>query len=179
MKPRHQYDIAFVGLKQGVHHFGYDIDNRFFEARETKPDFGVCQLQVNLTLDKQPGFFLLKFEVTGAVEVICDRCGDPFMLDIWDEFPMVVKLVDDPDALPQDEDPDVAYIARTDSHLHVEDWLYEFILLSVPMQRIHPDGPDGQSGCNPQVLARLDAMRQQQEKTGNPIWKDLDQFKNI
>src|SRR5690242_10080413 len=105
MKLHHQYDIAFVGLKNGVHEFCYDIDDQFFSAYG-QPDFTDSRLQVRLQLDKKSTFFLLKFEVTGTVSVNCDRCGDPFRMNIWDEFPLVVKLVENPDSLPPDEDPD-------------------------------------------------------------------------
>jgi uncharacterized metal-binding protein YceD (DUF177 family) len=34
----------------------------------------------------------------------------------------------------QEEDPDVYYISRSESHLHLAEWIYEFINLSIPMQ---------------------------------------------
>lgn len=177
MRPHKEFEIAFVGLKSGEHEFDYDIDDQFFASYGT-PDFTNSKLHVRLLMDKKTGFFLLKFEITGEVTVNCDRCGDPFILPVWDEFDLVVKLVEDPALLEDDEDPNVVYISRHESLLQVADWIYEFCLLSIPMQRIHPDDSTGKSGCNPKVLKMLDEMKQQAGKKENPLWKDLDQFRN-
>lgn len=176
MRPHKEFEIAFVGLKSGEHEFNYDIDDKFFATYGT-PDFGESKLHIRLMLDKKGGFFLLKFEITGEITVNCDRCGDPFTLPVWDEFNIVVKLVEDPALIEDDEDPNVAYMSRHESILQVADWIYEFSLLSIPMQRIHPDNAEGESGCNPKVLKMLDEMKQQAGVKENPVWKDLDKFR--
>lgn len=176
MKPHKQYDIAFVGIKSGEHEFGYDIDDRFF-AEYGKPDFSDSHLHIRLIFDKQNRFFLLKFEITGEVAVNCDRCGDLFTMPVWDEFKLVVKMVEDPSAI-EEEDPDVAYIAINESLLNVADWIYEFALLSIPMQRVHPNKESGESGCNKKALEVLKEMQQKGKENINPIWKDLEKFKN-
>lgn len=176
MKPHKQYDIAFVGLKSGEHEFDYDIDDSFFAEYGT-PDFSDSHLHIRLLFEKQNRFFLLKFEITGQVTVNCDRCGDPFTMPVWDEFKLVVKLVEDPEAI-QEEDPDVIYISSNESLLNVADWIYEFASLSVPMQRVHPDKDQGVSGCNQKALDMLKGMQEKGKTTNNPIWKDLEKFKN-
>ena len=41
-------------------------------------------------------------------------------MDLWDEFNMVVKQVENPDEMNEsEEDPDIFYISRTESHLAV------------------------------------------------------------
>ncbi|WP_349317167.1 DUF177 domain-containing protein [Chitinophaga sp. MM2321] len=179
MKPLREFDIAFVGLTPGVHSFQYEIGDSFFDNYEGPQDFNDCAATVKLNLDKKNNFFLLKFEIGGKVTVTCDRCGEPFDMQLWDEFDQIVKLVDNPDELnSEDENPDVAYISKTESHLSVANWIYEFILLSIPMQRIHPDNADGSSGCNPKVIEMLERMNQQTKENDNPIWKGLDKFKD-
>src|SRR5213596_1714960 len=127
MSSRREFDIAFVGLKPGIHEYEYVVDDRFFEQYK-QPDFQNCQAHVKLSLDKKSGFMLLKFEVGGKVEVACDRCGSTTLpWSLWDEFNIVVKLVENPDEMnAQEEDPDVYYISRGESHLHVANWIYEF-----------------------------------------------------
>lgn len=176
MKALRQFDIAFVGLKPGEHTFEYQITDSFFENYGPQ-DFSDCKATVKLLLDKKSNFFLLKFEIGGKVTVNCDRCGQPFELQLWDDFDQVVKMVDNPDEMKEDEDPDVAYISKTESHLNVAEWIYEFINLSIPMQRIHPDDSTGKSGCDPKVLDMLDQMNRQAGDKDNPIWKDLDKFR--
>ena len=99
MGKRREFEIAFVGLKQGIHEYQYQIDDRFFEAYQQQ-DFRNCRANIKLALDKQNGFMLLKFEIGGAVEVTCDRCSSTILpMNLWDEFNLVVKLVEDPDVM--------------------------------------------------------------------------------
>ncbi len=176
---RHMYDIAFVGLKPGIHHFNYELDEQFFAEKEAS-DVQINTASIRLSLEKNSSFMLLKFEVGGKGEAPCDRCGNPLKLDLWDEFNMLVKLVDDPDKMnAQEEDPDVFYISRTESHLHVEDWLYEFALLSVPMQKMCSEEEMGGPQCNNEVLEKLRKMEEElQKNTASGIWKGLEKFKD-
>lgn len=112
------YDIAFVGLKPGTHVFEYEIQDEFF-SEFPKQDFRNCQAHVKLTLDKHSNFLQLNFEIGGKLELDCDRCGNPLPLELWDEFKVLVKMTEDPEAMnEEEEDPDVFYISRTESHLH-------------------------------------------------------------
>lgn len=179
MNHRRAYDIAFVGLKPGIHEFEYAINDKFFVEYQEQ-DFRNCVAQVKLNLEKNTGFMLLKFEVGGKLEVICDRCGNHLPLDLWDEFNIVVKMVDDPEEMnEQEEDPDVYYISRGESHLNVSDWIYEFINLSIPMQRMCSVEEMGGPHCNKEVLAMLKRMDVQNTKPENPLWKGLDKFKDL
>ena len=49
MSSRREFEIAFVGLKPGIHEFSYRITDRFFEAYQQQ-DFRHCDAQVKLTL---------------------------------------------------------------------------------------------------------------------------------
>lgn len=175
---RREFDIAFVGLKPGVHEFEYQINDRFFEAYPAQ-DFRNCKANIKLWLDKQNGFMLLKFEIGGALEVTCDRCGSTSLpVSLWDEFNIIVKLVEEPEMMnDQEEDPDVYYISRGESHLHVADWIYEFIILSIPMQRMCSEEEKGSSFCNIDVLDMLGKISVPEVPAENPIWKGLDKLK--
>jgi len=178
MANKRAFDIAFVGLKPGVHEFEFELDNKFFVEKGVQ-DFSNANAQVKMSLEKNSGFMLLKFEVGGKAGVTCDRCGNNLNIDLWDEFKMLVKLVDNPEEMnQQEEDPDVYYIPRNESHLHVEEWLYEFVLLSIPFQKSCKESELGGPNCNKEVLEKLKEMEKQQlENNSNSIWKGLEKFK--
>ena len=179
MNSKREFEIPFVGLKPGIHEYEYKITDKFFEAYHQQ-DFSHCNAQVKLSLDKNSGFLLLKFEIGGSSEVICDRCGNNLPIELWDEFNIVVKLVDDPALMnAQEEDPDVYYISRNESHLHISDWIYEFINLSIPMQKMCKVEEIGGPNCNKEVLEMLKRMDSGTQKEGNPIWKGLEKFKDL
>ncbi|HJS55294.1 MAG TPA: DUF177 domain-containing protein [Chitinophagaceae bacterium] len=180
MSRRREYEIAFVGLKPGIHEYSYEIDDKFFEPFQQQ-DFRNCKAQVKLYLDKKNSFMLLKFEIGGNLEVVCDRCNNYLPLQLWDEFNITVKMVEDPDLLnEQEEDPDVYYISRGESHIDVANWIYEFINLSIPMHKTcsyeKMDGPH----CNPAAMDVLKKLEPDvKEPKENPIWKGLERFKNL
>lgn len=187
MGHRRDFEIAFVGLKPGVHEYNYEITDRFFETQPSgeqrfgQQDFRNCKANVKLSLDKKNGFMLLKFEIGGTLEVTCDRCSSTLPLNLWDEFNMTIKMVEEPELMnDQEDDPDVCYISRGESHIDVASWIYEFINLSIPMQKTcgyeKMDGPD----CNPAVRDVLKKMEpESDEKKDNPIWKGLEKFKDL
>ena len=181
MGHRRDFEIAFVGLKPGIHEYRYEIRDQFFEAFQQQ-DFRNCKSQVKLTLDKKNSFMLLKFEVGGVLEVTCDRCNNTLPFELWDEFNITVKMVEEPELMnEQEDDPDVYYIGRGESHIDVANWIYEFINLSIPMQKVcnfeKMDGPY----CNPVALDVLKKMEPEEKKKeeGNPIWKGLEKFKDL
>lgn len=180
MTRRKEYDIAFVGLKPGVHEYSFEITDKFFEVFQQQ-DFKNCKASVKLSLEKNSSFMLLKFEMGGNLEVICDRCNNNLPLELWDEFYLTVKLVEEPELMnEQEEDPDVFYIGRGDSLLNVESWIYEFINLSLPMQKTcdfeKMDGPYCNKAAR-EMLKKLEATEEKPKE--NPIWKGLDKFKDL
>lgn len=178
MNFRRAYEIAFVGLKPGIHNYEFEIDDKFF-IHYGKQDFLNSHAIVKLQLDKKNGFMLLKFDIDGSVDSNCDRCGNPLTLKLWDEFKIMVKLADEPDEMnAQEEDPDVYYISRSESHLYLADWIYEFINLSIPLQKMCASDEKGNSQCNKEVLSRL-SNEKNIDKQANPMWEALNQFKNL
>ena len=82
-------------------------------------------------------------------------------------------------SLKKSKDPDVYYISKTESHIDVKGWIYEFINLSIPMQKTceyeNMDGPY----CNRAARDLLNGMKAERGAQENPIWKDLKKFKDL
>jgi uncharacterized metal-binding protein YceD (DUF177 family) len=177
MGNRRAFDIAFVGLKPGIHQFEYQVDDKFFaDYKET--DFENCYATVKVSLEKNTSFMMLKFEIGGSVTVICDRCGNNLPIDLWDEFSLVIKQVENPEEMNEtEEDPDIFYISRTESHIHMADWIYEFVMLSIPMQRMCTEDEMGGPQCNKEILAMLKKMNSGTIENNHPLEKGLEKFK--
>jgi len=179
MSRRREFEIAFVGLKPGIHEYSYIIGDKFFEAFQQQ-DFRNCKANVKLTMDKKSSFMILKFEIGGTLEVTCDRCNNNLPLDLWDEFVITLKMVEEPELMNgQEDDPDVYYISRNESHVDVANWIYEFINLTIPMQKAcdfeKMDGPH----CNKVALDLLKKLESEEMPKENPIWKGLEKFKDL
>lgn len=177
MKHNREFEIAWQGLKPGLHTYTYDIDSRFMKDKEVDENFTGWKAKVTLKFDKHETFFMLHFDVDGKVTVPCDRCGDDFDLRLWDEFDLVIKLLGEDTSKVEDED-DVVFIPRNETVIDISNWVYEFLMLSIPLQHIHPELSDGIKGCNPEALDLLDKLQEQNEQVKNPLWKGLDKLKS-
>jgi uncharacterized metal-binding protein YceD (DUF177 family) len=175
MPKKHQYEIAFVGLKPGDHEFEYELDEKFFEQ------YGETELiqphaVIKVHLEKHSSFMQLRFDVAGKTTVVCDRCSNNLEMPLWDEFKLIIKLTDDADRLnEEEEDPDVHYLNRNESMLNIADWLYEFTLLALPLQRMCSPEQMGGPQCNQEVLQLLKNSQPQSESKPsiNPLWENL------
>lgn len=171
-------EIAFVGLKPGVTVLNFVVGDELFDAEKTS-DFNHCCAKVLLTLDKHTNFLLLKFEIGGTTEMQCNRCGNPLCISLWDDFEILVKMVENPEEMNlQNDDPDVFFISRTESHINIKDWLKEFVQLSMPAYPACSEEEMGGPKCNTEVLAKIQQLNHTDQNKDNTIWKGLDKFRD-
>ena len=181
MKNHREFEIPWFGLKEGIHEYQFQITDKVIEELgHEHPDFNNLDASVVLKLNKHNGFLELHFDIDGKMDVACDRCGDPFSMRLWDEFDLIVKFTGESDEeRGEDEDEaDIVFIPRSEAIVDVSTWIYEFIMLSMPLQHIHPDKADGSPGCNPEALKLLSRMTGGDETRKN-LWSGLDKFKDL
>ncbi len=176
MKYNREFEIAWQGLKPGPQNIIYDIDDAFMQERGGDELYKDWKAKVNLLFDKHENFFMLKFDIDGQVTIPCDRCGDDFVFKLWDEFKLIIKLTGETDE-DSEEDDEVVFIPRSETVIDISTWIYEFMMLSIPLQHIHPDNEDGTPGCNPQALSLLGKLTEHEDEITNPLWKGLEGLK--
>ena len=154
MNPLRKYDIAFVGLKIGIHEFSFDIDDRFFESF---PGSIVEKAAIDLKLrfDKRNSFFILHFHLDGNVQLPCDRCGTELNYPVHSDYDIVVKFDEHREEERDDSMADVIYIGRNETHLNVAQLIYEFVNLSIPIHHVTCDNLTEPKPCNQEILDKL------------------------
>ena len=171
MKKQGSYAVRISGLGEGNHNFSFELDKEFFVLFEQSEISG-GNVRAEVILEKKPGVFSLHFSLAGQIEVICDRCLERFMMDVSTTQTIFVKLGE----TPGEVEDDVLMIERDAHEIEVGQYLYEFIVLALPYQKVHPDDSAGNSGCNKDMLLKLDAHRtkesDKEEKT-DPRWDAL------
>jgi uncharacterized protein len=145
-----QYIIQFRGLKEGVHGFEFSIGKPFFESFEQLeiPDGNV---EVGVELTKKNAFLELDLELTGDVQVQCDRCLGYFSLPVSYNAHLVVRFSE----TEQDPDDEIIFLHPEDHQLDLKQYLYEFISVSIPIRKVHPDLDNGEPGCDREMLKIL------------------------
>jgi uncharacterized metal-binding protein YceD (DUF177 family) len=164
-----KYVIPFRGLQIDIHHYHLVIDMKFFESMEYA-DVADGNVEVDVTLDRHERMLIFNFDIRGTVVVPCDRCLDDFDLPISAVENLIVKFGENYEE-PSD---DVVIIPETASEFDISSYLYEYIVLMLPMQHIHPDDENGRSTCNSEMLERL--RNKQVHKEHDPRW---DTLKNL
>ena len=171
MRKRGSYAVRISGLGEGDHNFSFELNRQFFVLFEHS-EISNGNVTAEVILEKKTGVFSLHFSLEGQVEVICDRCLENFMMDISTSQSVFVKMGENPGEI----EDDVLIIGRDDHEIEVGQYMYEFILLALPYQKVHPDDSEGRSSCNPEMLKKLDAHKAKEtdkEESNDPRWDVL------
>ena len=138
MKVSNEYLIPFIGLKLGKHQFDYQIDKTFFDRFEYD-EFESCNVKVDVVLEKKSTMLELHFKHKGTVYVPCDLTGEPFDLTVKGKIDVVVQFGD----TFNDENEELLILPHGEHQVDVSQYIYEMIVLSIPLKRIHPGVKDG------------------------------------
>ncbi|HAP01026.1 MAG TPA: DUF177 domain-containing protein [Bacteroidetes bacterium] len=176
MNPFREFDIAFVGLKPGIHHFSFEIDNKFFQLFDQSP-VSNAKINVKLEFDKKVNFFLLNFQISGTVHLQCDRCADEIDFPIDADYPLVIKFDEHREEDNDDSNADVMYISRSETLLNVSQLIYEFVVLSIPMGRITCEHVPSKGKCNEEAIKVLTTLNREPEHNPDPRWDKLKKIK--
>lgn len=171
MKPMKEYAIPFVGLKIGNHDFEYKINQTFFDYFEYE-DFNEVKVKVNIALNKKSTLLELHFEISGYVNVNCDVTNEPFNQNLENSFDLVVKFGQE----YNDENIDILILPHGEHEINVQQYIYELIVLAVPVKRIHPGVEDGT--LSSEILDKLEELSPKEEKEKadediDPRWNTL------
>jgi uncharacterized metal-binding protein YceD (DUF177 family) len=172
MKKLKEFVIQFIGLKQGEHSFEYKIDNKFFNHFEYD-EFNDANLDVRVVLNKITTHLELYFNVSGTVNINCDLINEPFDQIIENDFNLVVKFGNE----YNDDNEEILIIPHAEYEIDISQYIYELIVLSVPLKRVHPGVIDG--SLNSEILDKLEELSPKglEENTENeeidPRWNTL------
>ena len=168
MKVLDQYFVSFHGSKEGIHEFDFDVNPEFFEYFEN-PDFAGGKLKIKVILDRKPQILTLDFSITGYMQVFCDRCLEIFNYPVAIKEILFIKYGDHFEEL----DNNVIVIPREDKRINIAQYIYEFVILNMPVKKIHPDNTDGPSTCNPDMLQKLKDLSKNKKVNTDPRWDNL------
>lgn len=177
MKELKEYTIPFVGLKVGQHRFNFEIDNKFFEHFEYD-EFNKVNIKLEVLLDKKTTLldFILSF--TGIVNVNCDVTNEPYDQKVADTYNFVVNFGEE----YNDENEDLLILPHGSYEVNIQQYIYESIVLAMPLRRIHPGVEDG--SLESDVLEKLEELSlkeksvntdkiSKEDENTDPRWDEL------
>jgi len=167
-----KYEIAFKGLKEGNHQFDFELDDKFFDKFDNS-EVKKGSLKGKVILTKQSTLMILEFAVKGTVELMCDRCLDQYNQKINNNSKLFVKF-----GLEEEElSDDVIVVSFEDHQINVAQFLYELVILGLPIKHVHPN-KNGKSICDPEMIKKLgeylvDEDSEQIEEPVDERWNEL------
>jgi len=164
-----EFNIPFVGLKEGKHLFQYKVDNTFFELYNYN-EFEKSSINVTLEFVKKSTLFELEFTASGTVNVPCDVTNEYFDLEITATLPLVVKFGQE----YNDENEEILILPHEVYKFSVAQFIYEMIVLGIPNKRVHPKVLDGT--METEALEQLEIKEEKTVETTDPRW---DKLKNL
>ena len=162
-----RYDIAFVGLKQGSHHFRFEIGKSFFEEF---PYSLVKEgdLIAEIVLDKKETIMIANFSVKGNVRLSCARCNDPAEIQVKDTMINYYKF-----GTETEEDENLFVLSPDEYKINVAQQLYELIIIAIPASPTHEKGD-----CNEEMVELIKKYQRKNTKNEriDPRWEELNKL---
>jgi len=172
MKPEVDTVVQFSGLKPGRYEYEYKLGNTFFEAFENE-EIREGEVNFKVVLERQERMLFFTFSFKGEVKSVCDRCLGDISVPVEGEETLCVKFSD----TETTDDDDVVFLPENAYKIDLAQWMYEYVVVSMPMQHVHPEGE-----CDSEMLKFISDERIDDEETSeeqaetDPRW---DALKNL
>jgi uncharacterized metal-binding protein YceD (DUF177 family) len=177
------FDIEVVKFKEGLHEVDFPIGDAFFQQVEGNDLLDKGNLTVRVKVDKGANLIELTFHIVGKVTVVCDRSLETFEQPLDFTEKMIYKFGSE----VKEIDESVMMITRDTPSINVAQLIYEFILLALPLKKIHPDyrneldeeDNELEGGFVYLDEASTDGSTEEESTTSvDPRWEQLGKLKN-
>ena len=176
MKVTNEFLIPFIGLKLGKHQFDFQINKAFFDNFDYH-EYEDCDIKVTVVLEKKSTMLELSFKQKGTVYVPCDLTNEMFNLPVKAKLNLVVQFGEE----FNNDNEELLILPHGEHQIDVSQYIYEMIVLSVPLKRVHPGIKDGTLKTETlDKLTELSVKEQMEESKKeediDPRWDKLKQL---
>lgn len=178
-KFQEQYSLQLSRLKPGQQEESFELDRSFFEHF----DFGLSQngnVKADLVINKYTSHLDVTYQLTGSVEVECDRCLEPYLQPIDSAHRLIYSF--DPDQ--KFDKTEVIQVQDDMAPLLIAQELYDFTQIALPLRRV----PEKDiHTCDPEILKvlgmdpdgnPLEIVEEKGEDDIDPRWAALKKLKD-
>lgn len=172
MKPK-DYIIEFNKLRKGSNEFAFVIDDAFLSTIEGEHP-AHAKAVMHLDLLKTDTMYDLNFKLEGTVMLACDVCLDEFDLPLDACFQLIMKISE----VENYSDDEIIYISPNLLEFDLTQYLYESLMLSLPIKKVCSMG---KKGCNAEVLKKLEEVKPADSNSNentDPRWDELKKIIN-
>lgn len=124
------FDIEFIKFKNEKDTFHYELDDTFFSIKENSL-YTSGEISCTVVCEKNDSNIALKYELSGHINVECDRCLNDIKIGVQSERLDVLRLTQNDDLLKEEN-----YLSVNHQVYNIYDSLYEQICLDLPTRKI-------------------------------------------
>ena len=179
MKVLEAYQIPIISLEDKAYQYTFSGDDTFFAAFEQDwVEKGAFKVTVDLT--KSALMIQVQLQITGSIELTCDRSLERFDSPIAVNEKLIFKYSDH----NEDMGDNLFLLDRKEPKLDLSQDIFDFIALEVPMKKLHPKflaaGMDTETDEFIYTTDRADASPSQSaEEATDPRWAALQKLKDL
>jgi uncharacterized metal-binding protein YceD (DUF177 family) len=179
MKVLEAYQIPIISLEDKAYQYTFSGDDTFFAAFEQDwVEKGAFKVTVDLT--KSALMIQVQLQITGSIELTCDRSLERFDSPITVNEKLIFKYSDH----NEDMGDNLFLLDRKEPKLDLSQDIFDFIALEVPMRKLHPrfltDGDDTETDSFIYTTDRADASpTKSAEEATDPRWAALQKLKDL
>lgn len=181
MKELSKYNIDIYGLEDKQYAYEMESGDAFFqELEQDLIEYG--HFKTRIVLNKSATMIQLNFHTVGSVTLTCDRSLEPFEEPIDSNERIILKFGDHNEELTDE----IEIIDRNTARINVARYLFDFVALSLPFKKIHPDLRGEEEEIDPLdeadgilVYSSEDAGSEESEEEEkiDPRWEALKKLK--
>lgn len=130
--------IKFTDYSDGIHDIFLEEDSD--KIKRDAPLFGKIELKIRM--DKSASQIILSCSMKAQAHLVCDRCGDNFDKNLNPDF-VLTYLFEHRNSKKYINDADVYFINPSQDKIALDDDVYDYALLSIPMKVLCSDNCKG------------------------------------
>ena len=127
------FSVNIISLSLKAHQFDFVLDDAFFKAYGDDI-VSSGEYKATVVLTRKETFIEARFTITGKARLICDRSLEPFDFPQEIDRKIIFKYGEEETELSDE----IVVIRQDRATLDLGQYLYEYIVLEIPMKKLHP-----------------------------------------
>jgi uncharacterized metal-binding protein YceD (DUF177 family) len=167
MKVLEAFQIPIIALEDKSYHYTFSGDDAFFAAFE-QDWVEKGQFAVTADLTKSALMIQVQMNITGTIELICDRSLEAFNYPFEVNEKLIFKYSDH----SEDLGDNLFLLDRKEPKLNLSQDIFDFIALEVPMKKLHPRFVADEDAASTDMF--IYTTDQADEKPASPTYEVID-----
>ena len=169
-----KYDILIHGLEDKNYTYEFEGNDDFFREFEQETVEGGT-FAVSVLLEKNATFVKITMDIHSRLRLMCDRSLEVFEEEFSSKAMHIYKY----GSVAEEMSEEMEVIPFGTPKINIAHLLFEYILLQVPMKRLHPKFRTEDENAEGTMVYTDPSFEKEEEEIQDPRWAALINLKQI